>query len=194
MQQRFINYASGNVARLRDVLQEPAPQWTSEPPPGASLRIEQLDAFQAEIAVTAGLRRFAEIGQQGLAAAAGRLAERDERVQARRGEVPEHRGRDPRDRVHRRSGRLLDRSARRRLAAALPEREYALGERLAVQVGKTPYVRFDLNDYSVPHTHVRRTLSTASSGPLVRFHIGLEDPEDLIADLETGLAQMSLSR
>jgi hypothetical protein len=34
-----------------------------------------------------------------------------------------------------------------------------LGERLAVKVGKTPYVRFDLNDYSVPHTHVRRTLT-----------------------------------
>ena len=26
-------------------------------------------------------------------------------------------------------------------------------------VGKTPYVRFDLNDYSVPHTHVRRMLT-----------------------------------
>ena len=28
-----------------------------------------------------------------------------------------------------------------------------------MKVGKTPYVRFDLNDYSVPHTHVRRTLA-----------------------------------
>ena len=32
-------------------------------------------------------------------------------------------------------------------------------ERLDVDVGKTPYVRFDLNDYSIPHTHVRRTLT-----------------------------------
>ena len=51
---------------------------------------------------------------------------------------------------------------------ALPEREYALGERLAVQVGKTPYVRFDLNDYSVPHTHVRRTLSVLAEQTRVR--------------------------
>ncbi len=42
---------------------------------------------------------------------------------------------------------------------ALPRNEFALGERVAVTVGKTPYVRFDLNDYSVPHTHVRCTLA-----------------------------------
>lgn len=41
---------------------------------------------------------------------------------------------------------------------ALPEHDYALCERVLVKVGKTPYVRFDLNDYSIPHTHVRRTL------------------------------------
>jgi len=37
---------------------------------------------------------------------------------------------------------------------------------------------------------VRRSLSAASAGPLVRFHIGLEDPDDLIADLAAGLRQM----
>ena len=47
---------------------------------------------------------------------------------------------------------------------ALPEREYPVGERVAVTVGKTPYVRFDLNDYSVPHTHVCRTLSVVADG------------------------------
>lgn len=30
-------------------------------------------------------------------------------------------------------------------------------------------------------------------GPTVRFHIGLEDPDDLIADLQAGLKQLSLS-
>jgi transposase len=50
----------------------------------------------------------------------------------------------------------------------LPDREYPLGERLAVQVGKTPYVRFDLNDYSVPHTHVRRTLQVLADEQRVR--------------------------
>src|SRR6202046_3995750 len=38
----------------------------------------------------------------------------------------------------------------------LPDNPAPLLERVAVKVGKTPYVRFDLNDYSVPHIHVRR--------------------------------------
>jgi transposase len=52
---------------------------------------------------------------------------------------------------------------------ALPQREFALGERAAVTVGKTPYVRFDLNDYSVPHTHVRRTLGVLADEQTVRI-------------------------
>jgi cystathionine beta-lyase len=39
-------------------------------------------------------------------------------------------------------------------------------------------------------SHVRRSLGTSSTGPLVRFHIGLEDPDDLIADLAAGLDRM----
>jgi len=46
----------------------------------------------------------------------------------------------------------------RRSRATLPA-----DERVAVEVGKTPYVRFDLNDYSVPPTHVRRTLVVVAS-------------------------------
>jgi hypothetical protein len=56
-----------------------------------------------------------------------------------------------------------------------PEREYPLGERVAVQVGKTPYVRFDLNDYSVPPTHVRRTLSVLADEARVRVLDGLHE-------------------
>jgi hypothetical protein len=41
---------------------------------------------------------------------------------------------------------------------ALPDNPFACEEREEVQVGRTPYVRFDLNDYSVPHTCVRRLL------------------------------------
>jgi transposase len=51
---------------------------------------------------------------------------------------------------------------------ALPETDFALGERVAVKVGKTPYVRFDTNDYSVPHTHVRRTLTVLADEQWVR--------------------------
>jgi hypothetical protein len=41
----------------------------------------------------------------------------------------------------------------------LPDNPAPLLERVAVKVGKTPYVRFDLNDYCVPHTHVSRTVT-----------------------------------
>ena len=34
----------------------------------------------------------------------------------------------------------------------------------------------------------------AGAGPLVRFHAGLEDPDDLIADLEAGLARFNRAR
>ena len=52
---------------------------------------------------------------------------------------------------------------------ALPQNDYPVHERLEVQVGKTPYVRFDLNDYSVPHTHVRRTLTVVATPESVRI-------------------------
>lgn len=52
---------------------------------------------------------------------------------------------------------------------ALPQHAWALGERVAVTVGKTPYIRFDLNDYSVPHTHVRRTLALLADERTVRI-------------------------
>ena len=55
---------------------------------------------------------------------------------------------------------------------ALPVQDYPLGERVAVQVGKTPYVRFDLNDYSVPHAHVRRTLAVLADETRVRVFDG----------------------
>ncbi len=50
----------------------------------------------------------------------------------------------------------------------LPENPFPAEERVEVQVQKTPYVRFDLNDYSVPHTHVRRNLDVLASVETVR--------------------------
>ena len=55
---------------------------------------------------------------------------------------------------------------------ALPATAYPLGERLAVSVGKTPYARFDLNDYTVPHTHVQRILSVLADEQRVRIFDG----------------------
>ena len=55
------------------------------------------------------------------------------------------------------------------LLLLLPPDPFPVEQRLAVSVRKTPYVRFDLNDYSVPHTHVRRTLTVLASLDTVRI-------------------------
>ena len=52
---------------------------------------------------------------------------------------------------------------------ALPDNPAPLLEQVAVSVGKTPYVRFDLNDYSVPHTFVRRVLTVLADPREVRI-------------------------
>ncbi len=43
-------------------------------------------------------------------------------------------------------------------------------------------------------THARTVTSSDFGGPMVRLQIGLEAPEDLIADLEAGLGRLSLIR
>jgi len=54
----------------------------------------------------------------------------------------------------------------------LPEHAFVADEREEVHVGKTPYVRFDLNDYSVPSDLVRRTLIVVASLDTVRIQDG----------------------
>ena len=51
----------------------------------------------------------------------------------------------------------------------LPEAMWPLEERVEVSVHKTPYARFDGNDYSVPHTHVQRMLTVAATEQRVRI-------------------------
>jgi len=96
---------------------------------------------------------------------------------------------------------------------ALPDNPYPTEERLVVHVGKTPYVRFDGNDYSVPHTHVRRSLTVAASLTTVRVLDGatviaqhprsfdqgqqIEDPAhiaDLVAAKRAAAAHRGLDR
>jgi hypothetical protein len=50
----------------------------------------------------------------------------------------------------------------------MPPVPYPTAERLEVRVGKTPYVRFDKNDYSVPHTQVRKLLCIEATQAQVR--------------------------
>jgi len=60
----------------------------------------------------------------------------------------------------------------------LPDNPYPTDECVSVSVGKTPYVRFDLNDYSVPHTQTRRTVTVMASLTHVRIGVG----QDVIAE------------
>jgi len=51
---------------------------------------------------------------------------------------------------------------------ALPDNAYVTEEIVLAKVGKTPYVRFDGNDYSVPHTLVQRTVEVRATLARVR--------------------------
>ncbi len=52
---------------------------------------------------------------------------------------------------------------------ALPENPFPCEERTEVSVRKSPYVRFDWNDYSIPHEHVSRTLLVLATLGTVRI-------------------------
>ncbi len=56
----------------------------------------------------------------------------------------------------------------------LPGDDFACDERCEVAIGKTPYARFDNNDYSVPAEHVRRTLTVVASLASVRICDGTD--------------------
>lgn len=58
---------------------------------------------------------------------------------------------------------------------ALPDNPYPTDECEAVSVGKTPYVRFDLNDYTVPPTFTRCTLTVVASPTQLRILDGADE-------------------
>ncbi len=57
---------------------------------------------------------------------------------------------------------------------SLPDNPFPTEERVEVKVGKTPYVRFDLNDYSIPHTHVHRVLTVLAEPDMIFILFGAE--------------------
>jgi len=61
-----------------------------------------------------------------------------------------------------------------RYLLALPDNPYPADEHVAVKIGKTPYARFDLNDYSVPHNFVQCTLTVLADLQQVRILNGQE--------------------
>jgi transposase len=93
---------------------------------------------------------LADLNAQALSWCTGEAAERP---------CPEDRSRTVRACFEAEQGRLL----------ALPDEPFPAEERAIGRTHKTPYVRFDLNDYSVPHTHVRRTLEVLATIESVRI-------------------------
>ncbi|TXL01669.1 hypothetical protein BMR09_17745, partial [Methylococcaceae bacterium CS3] len=51
----------------------------------------------------------------------------------------------------------------------LPDNRWPTDERGEVKAGKTPYIRFDKNDYSIPHTQVRKILTVTATLKQVRI-------------------------
>ena len=74
----------------------------------------------------------------------------------------------------------------RPLLLALPADRFAQHERLEVSIGKTPYARFDLNDYSVPHSHVRRPLTVLADTERVRILEGATVLADHVRSYDRG--------
>ena len=59
--------------------------------------------------------------------------------------------------------------------SSMPDNPFPAYERDSVRVGKTPYIRFDLNDYSVPFSLVRKTLQVVANFETVRVMDGLNE-------------------
>jgi transposase len=98
---------------------------------------------------------LADLNAQALAWCDGQASDRP---------CPEDRSRSVRDVFADEEPRLL----------TLPDDEFPTDEREEVEIGKTPYARFDLNDYSVPHRYTRCTLTVVASIDTVRLLDGLD--------------------
>ena len=56
----------------------------------------------------------------------------------------------------------------------MPDNPFDSRERAAVIARKTPYIRFDLNDYSIPHQHVQKPLTVTADLAQLRVLDGAE--------------------
>src|SRR5450755_4299871 len=152
----------GDAIRFNPVLLEFAGHYRYEPRPVAVARGNEKGRVERAIRYVRdaffAARSFTDLDDLNAQAETWRLGPAADR------RCPEEPGRTVRAVFADEVGRLL----------ALPDNPAPLLERVAVSVGKTPYVRFDLNDYSVPHTHVRRMLSVLADPHEVRIVDGAE--------------------
>lgn len=89
---------------------------------------------------------------------------------------PEHRDQTVADLLAQEQPRLLP----------LPQHPFETSVMRTVVSGKTPYVRFDRNSYSIPHTHVRRPLTLLASATTVRLIAGTEEIARHARSYDTG--------
>jgi transposase len=153
---------AGDAIRFNPMLLELAAHYRFEPRPVAPARgnekgrAERAIRFAREAFFAA--RRFRdldELNAQALAWCEGAAAERP---------CPEERGRSVRAVFAEEQAHLL----------TLPANPFPCEERIEVRVRKTPYARFDWNDYTIPHDHVNRTLSVLATLDTVRILDGHE--------------------
>jgi transposase len=153
---------AGDAIRFHPTLLELAGHYRFQPRPVAPARGNEKGRVERAIRYTRdaffAARTYTDLDDlnaQAVAWAQGEAADRP---------CPEDRRRSVRDVFAEERGVLLP----------LPGDVFPAEDRIEVEVGKTPYVRFDLNDYSVPHTHVRRSLVVVASASEVRVLDGAE--------------------
>ena len=147
----------GEAIRFHPTLLELAAHYHFQPRPVAIARgnekgrVERAIRFAREAFFAArSFRNLDELNAQAAAWCQGEAAERP---------CPEDRSRRVRELFAEEQPHLL----------ALPEQAFPTEQRVEVSAHKTPYVRFDLNDYTIPHTHVNRTLTLLASLDTVRI-------------------------
>lgn len=147
----------GDAIRFHPTLLAFAGHYRFEPRPVAVARGNEKGRVERAIRYVRdsffAARAFADLADLNRQAEAWCLGQADDRL------CPQDRTLTVREAFAREQPRLL----------ALPNNPGPLEERVAVTVGKTPYVRFDLNDYSVPHTLVRKTLTLLADPEWVRI-------------------------
>jgi transposase len=147
----------GDAIRFHPTLLELAAHYRFQPRPVALARgnekgrVERAIRYVREAFFAARqFRDLADLNAQAAAWCDGPAAQRP---------CPEDRARTVAERFAEEQPRLLE----------LPATPFGCEEFVSVSAQKTPYVRFDLNDYSIPHSHVQRTLSVRASLEQVRI-------------------------
>ncbi len=152
----------GNAIRFNPRLLELAAPYRFEPRPVAVARgnekgrVERAIRFARDAFFAAReFRDLDDLNAQALTWCEGAAAERP---------CPEDRSRSVREVFAEEQPHLL----------SLPENPFPCEERVEVSVRKTPYARFDLNDYTIPHDHVNRVLMVLATLDTVRILDGAE--------------------